>query len=170
MTNKFFATIIFAVFAMSAMAANEVKFINVDIQVTEQETPTEVKLRVPMGMINAFAPQVNQALNEAQLEEQEIDFVGMWNELRNAGPNNFITVDGTDGTVNVSTTETELIVSVESDEQNMKVTMPLAVGDAFFAQDGDFSLETLLAELQEFEGQDLVTIEGDNINGRVWID
>lgn len=169
MTQKIFTSLFFAAFAMTAMASTP-GFLNVDVQVQENEQPTEIQLRLPLGMLKAVAPQINEALNSAEFEAEGMDLVSMWNELRAAGPNSFLTIDNEEGEINISTTETDLLVSVVAEGENLKVTMPLAVGDAFFAMNGDYNVEDMMAELRAFDGQNLVTIEGDRINGRVWID
>lgn len=170
MTNKFFAIATFFVFAMAAQAGTQTtQFINVDFTAQEAEgAPAKIKLRIPMSLVNAMAPQLEEAFNQAQVQG-DVDLRQMWSEIEASGPMRFAEIQSDDAAVTVDTTEDHLKVAIDSEQEGrFNITVPLALGNALFGDEsGDF--HQLVAALQELEG-DLVTIEGDKINGRIWVD
>ena len=162
----------FLVGQVAFAGTNTTRFVNVDITSYEGDQPTEIKLRVPMSLIKAMAPQVRDAVNEAAVTaDQQMNMKLIWDEVRKSGPTEFVEILGEDQNVSVATTEEDLKLSVNSDDMGeMKISIPLALGDALFNQEGVFDFDSLLAALDQMEGQELVTIEGDRIDGRIWID
>ena len=153
------------VFAASPM----IKFELVD---NTGDTPTEVKLSFPIGIVEAMRPAFEDAVNEIDVDGHDIDFRAIWEEVRNAGPNEYVDVTTEEANVRVATTDTQLVIDVEGldgeEVQNVKVTVPLSLGDFLFGGEVvDF--DGIIDELASMQGQTLVTIEGD-ITGRLYID
>ncbi len=158
--------------AQLAFASGPAKVFRMELVETKSgEEPTEVKLRVPLSLVRAMAPKLQEALNDADFEAKGINFREVWQEVRDAGPNHYVEVKHEDGTFNVSTTETHLLI--EADEENegkVNIKVPLALGDLLFNLEQPIDVEEALDALSNMEGQDLIVITGDHINMRAWIE
>ena len=175
--RKFFSlsTLITLMFCMSQTALAADPMLHVEMRVTEegQAEPIEINLNIPFGLLRSMAPNVQEHIGEINLGEHEsVDLQAIWQEIRNAGPNNYVDIKSEDADVVVSTTESHVNIDVTSAEEgNIKIRVPLALGDLLFANANleEIDIEELIDSLSEMEG-DLVTIEGDRVNGRVYID
>lgn len=153
----------------TAVLAEETRFLSVDMTITEQGEPISVKVNLPLTVVSSFLPQINEALEHADLEEHNVDLKNIWSEIRAAGPNEYVNIEQADGHVVVSTDDDNVTISVEHPEEGqLKVVIPLALGDLILGEEGASTPEDILAALEEWEG-DLVNITGDKVNGRVWI-
>ncbi len=159
-------------FVMTHAVAGEY-MLRIEMNVQEGEgDPTTISMSLPAGLLHSFAPQVQEVLNDVDLEEQELNLRQIWQEIRDAGPNNFVEVKGQDGNVLVSTDATHLKVDVDTrDEGEIKLRIPLELGDLFFNNDlQNLNVDEIISRLGDLVGEDLVTITGDKINGRVWVE
>lgn len=169
MTKTLLTAFILSVMTLTSFAGTGAAHINIDIQV-EDNSGGDIQLRLPLAMIKIFGQDLDASLAEVNFDGTEVDVRQMWKDLRKAGPNNFIDIKGEGEDINISTTRDRLFVTVTAEGENMKLSMPLAFGDAFFAHEGALNLDDIINDLKKFRGQDVITIEGDTINGRVWID
>ena len=145
--------------------------INIDYTSTEDDG-TGMQMTLPLSMIEIFRPQIEEALASAANDES-VDFREIWSTVRAGEPSQFVEINDADTEVRVSTTETELLVSIFEREGNFRsdVTIPLAFGDALFSQaTSDLSADDVIATLAGMAGTDLVRISGNKINGRIWIE
>ena len=154
-----------AVFAQD----NQVRTINIDFRDEGQNTTMNMSL--PITVIESFRPHIEQALESVQQGDHQIDFQEIWQAVKDAGPTDFVEIKSEDADVKVSTTDTELRVSVQEkqDGHDIDVAIPLAVCEALFAG-GELDLDAIVTALEDMAGQNLITITGDQINGRVWIE
>ncbi len=168
MKLKIFAIAVFAVFSVAASAGTN--FLNVDIQATEGESgTTDMSMRIPMGLLHVMAPQLGEALGKVDIQHEGLDLAQMWELIRETGPNRYAEIESKEADVTIETTETHLLISItDTPEGDLSVTMPLALGDVLFGNENAEPQE-LIAALEDLEG-DLVTIEGEMIQGRVWMD
>jgi len=145
------------------------KMIHIDFKDSRPDG-VEMVLSVPITVLESFQPQIRQAFNSLAEENQEIDFYEIWRSVKETGPTDFLEVKGKDGHIKISTTETHLVALVDSpDDGLIEATVPLILGDALFGEEAIMDLEGLVAALELLEGQDLVKIQSDHINARVWI-
>ena len=157
-------TLIAASFAMANEPMLHVEF-------TENSSggePTQIKVNLPLNMLSAMGDQFQSTLDEIDLDGQEINLREIWNEVKNAGPNEYVNIQSDEGTVSVSTNGTEITINVEEDDQQIQVVIPYAVAEALLGGD-EPNLEELIEALSQIEG-DLLTITGTDVNGRIWID
>ena len=171
--KKLIASVATLLFLSAFTMAGEGKMIRVEVLEQSGETPNEIKLNLPLSMLASLAPQVQQAieqgLDEGELNGQQIDFRSIWREVRATGPNNYVEVNGEDGNITVSTTDTHLEINVTEDGKNLQARVPLELGDAIFDAESFGNFEDLYELLANFEG-DLLTVVGDEVNVRVWVD
>jgi hypothetical protein len=139
------------------------------IQYEMDAEPTEVKLRIPLSLVAAFGTQIDEAISQVEMESQEIDFRAIWAEVRAAGPNEYVTVNSEDTQLQIATTDYHVTVDATDDKGHMvKAKIPLALGDLLFGSPMD--TQTLIDTLATFTDQDLLTVEGDRIEARAWIE
>ena len=101
------------------------------------------------------------------------DMRRMWNELRDVGDAEFVSVEGDDETVSVRRVGDKVHVDVDDhdDGDQVRVEVPVSVVDALFSgSDGDsLDIEKALEELRSQRG-DIVRVEDGETKVRVWID
>ena len=160
-------------FAFSAFAqkSSSGKNINVDFKNSEVEGMT-VKMTLPLSFVESLKPKIEEILHEIKVGHHEIDFVGIWKAVKDSGPTEFVEINNEDAHVKVSTTGTHLVVRIDEHTEGHKidVTLPLALGDAIFENLENINYEGIIDALLDMEGQDLVNIQSETINGRIWID
>jgi hypothetical protein len=157
------------VLSVTAMAQD--RNINVHF-VDHREGGTEVSMSLPVSMISSFETQIRDAFNAIKDEKTGVDFFELWAAVREAGPNEYLEVNQEDTKIKVSTTDTHLICNVEGvdDIGQLKVKVPLVLGDALLGNRDAFDYDYAIEVLNGMVGQDLVFIESEEIDGRVWID
>jgi len=161
------AVLVFTAFA--ALAQNKTEpMLSIEFR---GEDGQEMNMTVPVNMLEQFAPQIQQALRDLTIDDKEINLFEIWESIRDAGPNEFLEVNSDDADIKVSTTETHLRVDVneKNEGKNLEVMVPLALGDALFAN-ATFDYQTALDALLSVEG-DLVRVRSadDSIFVRVYI-
>ena len=169
--RKTLITTALALILVPAALAQENTFLRFEMVAYEtDEAPTEVKLRIPLSLIAAFDTQIDEAIEEVRMHNENLDLRAIWAEVRAAGPNEYVYVNSEDTKLNISTTETHVRI-LATDDENREITalIPLALGDLLFGSDQSNAQE-LIAVLATFTDQDLLTIEGDGIDARAWIE
>ena len=137
-----------------------------------------VRVNLPLSTIEAILPHVQAEnlsggkLRLTQDETQGVDLRAMWRALRSSGDADFVTVDGTQGTVRVSRAGNYLLATVDGrDTQNVRVRVPVAVLDALFSGDDDeVDLVAALHALADHGDGELVHVEDGDTQVRVWVD
>jgi len=166
MKKLIFATLTMLLTAQFSLAQSSfLKFELVDN--TSGDTPTEVKVSIPLGMLEAMRPTFDDAMGHVEFEQHGVNLREIWQEVQAAGPNEYVNITEGDQTVRVSTTDTHIVVQVEGDE-NINLTIPLALGDAILGGE-NVDFDQVMEALNGMNGQDLLTITGD-ITARAWIE
>ncbi len=143
--------------------------INVDMQNFTGEQGN-LKMSVPLTFLEGFRPQMEEVMAEVRNGDHGVDIAALWEAVRDSGPTEFVQVDGPDGKVSVKTDENFLLVSVDNqDVHDMKVKVPLALCEALLSDAKNIDYPKIMEILKGMVGQDLVTIDSEEIVGRVWI-
>ena len=171
MKKAFIFTALFAMLTAPLALAGEGKLLCFDLVSYEEETPTEIKLRLPLSLLKSFTPAVQNALDQVQMEHKQVDLREIWREVRATGPNNYVEINQDHTKVLVATSETHLKIRFSSKKEgDITAEIPLEVGDILFAAEGEADVEALIEALTELSDQgDLLTIEGAQVEGRAWI-
>lgn len=162
----------FAFFAPALAQEKRGYFFHLEaIEYTENETPNEIKLNIPMSLLRAFQPNVDNALADVDFGEYHNQFRLAWQEVRDADPFTVVEILAEDKTLRVSTTETHVVINVTDPDYGQAVgRIPLSIGDALFNMGDNVSFHQLLDEIEALAGQDLVQVESDKMDLRIWID
>ena len=173
MRKTVIVTLFFTLSSVLAVLAQDEtsKSIHVDFVSTVDEGMT-VKMTLPLSFLESIQPKIEEVLQEIRYNNHEINFAEIWQAARDSGPTDFVEVNSEDADLSVSTTETHLLIRVREKQegQDIEVTLPLALGDAFFADLENLDYEKIVAALLTMTGQDLVKVTSEQINGRVWIE
>lgn len=173
MRNVFiFALATIAAFAPAIAQEKRGLFFHLEaIEYNETETPNEVKLNIPMSLIRAFQPNVDQALADVDFGEYHQQFRLAWQEIKGTGPFTVVELIHEDTTLRVSTTKTHIVINATGpDYGNAVARIPLSIGDALFNMGQSISFDQLLSEIEALAGQELITVESDKVDLRIWVD
>jgi len=152
----------------SLLLAGDTHFLRVEVN---QQEGSQVNLRIPLSMIPAFEDSLRQALEEVEVHGNGIRVREIWQAVRDAGPTDFVEVQSEEGTVRISTTDEWIQVQADGQLQE-KVTMqiPLALCDALFTDAESVNLQGVVAILESMTGKDLVRVQTDEGNVRIWVE
>ena len=174
-----FTAALFATSFATATEAPKMVRIHLDVAESADAEPTVVDLRIPLSMLQSMSPAIEDAVQEALQNEEmpaEVNLADMWASISEAGPGEYVNIQKGDQTVIVSADETNLNVDITGD-QAFKLTMPLAVGDIFVGHavdtlenGGTMDMDALIQALSNIEGDELLKVEGDQINARIWLE
>ena len=170
MKNTFKLTMILLVTASAMTVFGQTqKTINIDFQEKDGVT---MNMSLPISVLESVKPKIEEVLAAVRNHEHEIDFVSIWQAVKDAGPTEYFEMKSHDADLNVSTTETHLMVKIDEKEEGhqIDVILPLALCDALFSNLDHIDYDGIIQALVSLEGQDLVRITSESINGRVWIE
>ena len=140
----------------------------------------KVRVNIPLQMVQAILPaiethQLRDGILDLDLDHGHLDGLDLrkiLEALQDAPDADFVTVESEDESVRVSKDNGFLLVTADTDDEKIRVRMPLGVVEALLG-DGegtDLDLVAGLARLSEFDGGDLVTVQSNDTSVRVWID
>lgn len=135
-----------------------------------------VHVNIPLSLVEAILPTIEvdelrggRVVIDDDLEG--IDLRELFQAVKDAPDANFVTVQGRDENVRVAKQAGFLMVDVDEQRgDRVRVRMPLEVVDAMLVDSSDeLDLLAGLRALADYDG-DIVTVEGDDENVRIWID
>ena len=165
---------IFALFTFlpSVVAQGDApRFFRVEaIEYNDSEVPNEVKMNIPLALVRSLRPQLDEVFADADFGFFHEQFRQAWQEIKDAGPFNVVEIFHEGQSIRISTTETHIIIKAKSKEIGDAVArIPLALGDAFFNMTGQIDLDQILSQVTLLSGQDLVSVESDKFDLRIWV-
>ena len=151
----------------------------VHVHVEDTAKEEKVKINLPLSVIEAMLPMIEEEqirkgslhINDHNFRVEDLRKV--WNEIRNEGDMDFITVEGRDGNVRVSIQGNFLLVQPDEKSKHSKVDirMPLQVVDAMLSGSGnELNLTAGIKALKDSGVKDIITVNDDHSSVRVWID
>lgn len=152
----------------------------INVHVLDLSDNTKVDVRVPLSLVSVALDCVktDQLANgklKLKLEDTDVDFKAIWQELRKHDNTDFVKVDSPDANVTVSRKGALLLVNViektEKDPGTIEVKIPVTLMDAL-AQSGsdEIDLKAFVTELGKMTAGDLVTVKQKDAEVRIWIE
>ena len=140
----------------------------------------QVNVNVPLNIIRAFLPMVEEldvedmmGLDLGNGEFEGLDLRAVLEALRDTPDSDFVTVRSDDENVRIYKEDGYIKVLAEekNDSEKVRVMVPLDVLDALVSgPDGTLDLSAAIERLMAHGNGDLVTVESDDENVRIWID
>ena len=144
--------------------------IRIEVKEYSNSEPTDVKLSIPASMLEAFRPAFEEAIADIDIDGQELDLRGIWQEVRAAGPNEYVTINDGRESLSVSTTETDLVIQVfEDGEVDANIRIPLEIGDLLLGGD-TVDMDGLMDLLDSMRGLDLIRVDSNDADIRIWVE
>jgi hypothetical protein len=175
------ATVLAAIFVLCAgflFAAEETRWVNV--HVTEHGEGTNVEVHLPLNLVLSVLKSVDvnnfhRGHIDLDIDELDADWAEIFSAVKDAPDGHYVTVDSDDATVNVRKESGTLYIDVHDiageDNANVKVTVPVEFMDALIINDASqIDIAALLESFDRLPQGDLVTVESNDANVRVWIE
>lgn len=177
------ASAIFIILLLAPLAAwAQTPWIHVEVSEPgkAEGKDTQVKVNLPLSIVQVaidaapekFVSEGRVHLHHMDKDIDVEDLRRMWNELRNAGDAEFVTVESDDETVTVKRAGDLVLIEVDEhdDGETVRVELPVPVVDALFSGEGEtLNLKDALTELRHRRG-DLVRVDDGETKVRIWID
>lgn len=157
----------------------------IHVEVIEQnEKSSTVNVNLPLSLAEValeVAPDKIVKEGKIKLPNNDIsiaDLRKLWNELRNAGDAQFVTVKEDDQDVSIARRGDKIEIRVqeaassEKDKKasNVHVDLPVTVVDALLSGEGEeLNFKNAIAQLRTQRG-DIVRVRDGDSNVRIWID
>jgi len=167
-----FLALVSCAFAFSGLAQDHKnqKMIRIDFSDTRPDG-VEFQMTLPISVILSFQPQIREVFDNLQAESDSVDFVEIWQTIKATGPNDYLEMKGKDGNVKISTTQSHFVALIDTEEEGqIEAMVPLALGDLLFNKGQAIDLDSVIVALESLQGQDLVKVRSEFINGRIWIE
>ena len=153
-----------------ALIAGETHFLRIEINETKEEG-SHVNVRLPLNLINAFEETVRDAIEEVDFEGHEINVRQIWETLKEAGPTDFIEINDAKGSVRVSTTGSQILISADGEYRDkVSMTIPYELCDAKKKKKENLDFNRIVAILESMAGRDLVMVNSEDATVRIWIE
>jgi len=152
----------------------------VHVRVEERANQSKVSVNLPVSVVEAAlqaAPENVMAQGRIHLGHRGndlsvADLRRAWNELKNTGDAEFVSVEDGDETVRVARAGSLVLVHIEKPggHEAVRVEVPVEVVDALFSgQSEELNVRAAFAKLQNRRG-DIVRVHDENATVRIWID
>lgn len=143
---------------------------------TKEET---VKINLPISVVETMLPMIqekrmrdgNIRINEREFRVE--DLRKAWNDIRDAGDMEFVSIEGRNGDVRIYVEGNLLLVQPErrNDKSKVDIRIPLKVVDAMLSGKGEeLNLAAAVKALRDSGVKDIITVKDEDTSVRVWID
>ena len=150
------------------------------IRVTDNDEGSKVSVNLPLSLVEIaleIAEAEIQRQSHVHFHDSDVtveDLRRMWNELRDAGDADFVTVDEGDERIQISRQADKVLIQMtelESGEQKGRIEVPVTVVDALLSGDGEaLNLRGALDELIRTQQGEIVMIDHDDAYVRILIE
>lgn len=180
---------VLALFALSSLApleagaadrggATNKPWIHIEVQ-EDGEDSASVKINLPLSLARtALEMAPDSVLSEGKIEIEGKDFTvadmrKLWKEVRAAGDAEFVTVEEKDSTVKISRKQDKIFIHVDDrvQKETVRVEIPVALVDALLRGTGNtLNVDEAVAELEKMGKGEIVRVNSDHENVRIWIE
>ncbi len=174
-------TIIAAIFVVAAglAIADDTGTRWVNVHVTEHTDGTNVEVHLPLNLVLSVLKSVDvdnfhRGQVDLDIDDADIDWAEIFAAVKDAPDGQFVTVDSQDAKVNIRKQAGSLYIDVneiEGDNAKVKVTVPVEFMDAMSINDhSEIDVAALLESFDQLPNGDLVTVQSDDADVRIWIE
>ena len=146
-----------------------------------EEGGARVSVNLPLSLIAVFADIAEQEIRTGRhldIDEHDIEIADIrraWNELRDAGDAEFVTVEKDDEFVRISRAGNMILIEMEdlddADSARGRIEVPVSVVDALLSGEGqELNIHAALDELVRVSSGEIVFVENDDTTVRIWIE
>lgn len=181
-----FSALFLVVFLAGVPAAlAQTPWIHVEVTDERDESESEgkrshVEVNLPLSVVRvAIEAAPDDIVSRGRLHLHDLhqdleiaDLRRIWNELREAGDAELVTVEEADETVRIRREGDRILIDVDDHDgdDEVRVDVPVALVDALLSGEGDsLNLSAALAELSGQRGE-IVRVRDGESRVRVWID
>jgi len=161
------------------LAQTKTPWIHVEVRENKTE-PELVKVNLPLSMLETALDVVKDKDIQGghlKLHSQDLSIMEirrLWNEVKNAGNAEFVTVQKAHETIRVAREGNFLVVKVDETKgktSKVDLKVPLAVVDALFSGTTDeLNLKAALNAMQKSGIGDILTVHDNDSQVRLWIE
>lgn len=160
-----------------ALASEETRWVNVNV--TEPGEGTNVEVHLPLNLVLSVLKSVDvdnfhRGHIDLDIDDADIDWAEIFAAVKDAPDGQFVTVKSHDANVSVRKEGGTLLIDVnemDGDNSKVKVTVPVEFMDALTINDSSqIDIAALFESFDRLPNGDLVTVESDDANVRVWIE
>ena len=169
--------LVFTLAAAIGLAAAEDRWLHVRVE-EGGSSPEKVSVNIPLQMVEAVLPLIEaEGFSGGKVhwrhwdhgQHDGFDLRAVLDALNESPDTNFVTVQSDGESVRVAKESGFIIVSVDEDDDKIRVRLPLDVVDALLGDGDEIDLVAGLRRLGDYGG-DLVTVTSDDESVRIWID
>lgn len=160
-----------------ALASEEIRWVNVNV--TEPGEGTNVEVHLPLNLVLSVLKSVDvdnfhRGHIDLDIDDADVDWAEIFAAVKDAPDGQFVTVKSHDANVSVRKEGGTLLIDVnemDGDNSKVKVTVPVEFMDALTINDSSqIDIAALFESFDRLPNGDLVTVESDDANVRVWIE
>jgi len=141
-----------------------------------------VRINLPLSLIEEVLPLVNTDCGGSEVslkagklsihaDDFDIDLPELLKAVRNAKDGEYIRVESQDENVRVAKQDDKLIVHVDEDDEQVRINLRLDLVEAMVIDGEDeIDLVAMVRALRDQGDEDLVVVESDDENVRIWVD
>jgi hypothetical protein len=151
----------------------------VHVHVQDSLKSETVKVNLPISVIETMLPMIQEEkiregkININDRELRIADLRKAWNDIRDEGDMEFVSVESPDGNVRVYIQGNFLFVQPQEKSKDSKVDIriPLKVVDAMLSGTGnELNLTAGIKALRDSGVKDIITVKDNHTSVRVWVD
>ncbi|MCP4895564.1 MAG: hypothetical protein GY906_01210 [bacterium] len=170
-------TMILVSFAGMASAEEATRWINVNVE--EHSDGTKVQVHLPLNLVLAVIDGINienfdHGKVDLELDDMDVNWPEVFAAIQDAPDGDFVTVSSPDADVRVSKSGGMMLIDVnekEHDNANVKVRVPMSMINSLHIDDENrVDVKAFLQSLNELPDGELVRVESDDANVRVWVE
>jgi hypothetical protein len=162
--------------AVAALAAEPVRWINVDV--AEHSDDTTVKVHLPLSLVLTLIDAVHtKDFSDGKVTlhvgHADVDWVAILQELQKAPEGDYVTVEEPDANVHFSKKDGVVTVDVKEkgkDGERVLVRLQEPLLQAVRVDGDRLDVKELLTRLVDVKVGDLLTVESADANVRVWVE
>lgn len=161
----------------TAASASDGRWLNV--HVTEAESNADVKVHLPLNLVLSVLGGIDfEGFDGGKIhihtDDVDIDWVNVLTSLKDSPDGEYVTVDSDEADVTVTKNGGSFLVHVdqkEDEQAKVDINIPAQLIDAFHVdEESNMDIAALLRAFDDLPTGDLITVDSNEANVRVWIE